>query len=320
MTQALSFSARDVIRTMVEYHVASNRRLWDHVMAHVTDEHFTQPLGYSLGSIRHQVVHLAATDRYWLHDIQVKPVTGLEPEDYKTRESFSAVWEGIEQALLTYVQSLTDADLAEVPDGLTESRWQALMHIVNHGTDHRAQILSMLHGLGVPTFEQDFADYLRRHRRLSKADVLNPIRFRRSQWEQALASIPQERMAEPAIGEWSIKDIVAHLTWYDREMANVLKARPVASSEWWNLPREERNQRIFEQHRNQPLAEVLQEHDKAHRQLVEAIEKLGDEDLNGPSPIREMRPGSKLWMMLEENTWFHYLLHTEALWAWLDRT
>ena len=160
-------SYKNIIRTLVEYHVASNRRLWDHLMAQLTDEQFTQALSYSHGSIRQQVVHLAQTDRYWLHDIQTKPVTGLNAEDYPTRESFGPIWEEIEQALVKYVQSLTDADLEAVPEGLMEKRWEALTHIVNHGTDHRAQILSMLHSLGVPTFGQDFADYLRRQRWMS---------------------------------------------------------------------------------------------------------------------------------------------------------
>ena len=111
---------------------------------------------------------------------------------------------------------------------------------------------------------------------------------------------------------------MAHLTWYDREMVGVLKARQLAGSEWWNLPLEERNRRIFKQYRSQPLAEVLQEHDEVHRLLVKEIEPLDDEELNDPSRIREMLPGSKLWMVLEENTWVHYLVHTETLWAWLD--
>src|SRR5262245_45545267 len=110
-------SAQNIIRTLVEYHVASNRRLWAHLVEHLTDEQFTQELGFSRGSIRHQVVHLAATDRYWLHDIQDKPVTGLEPEDYPTRASFGATWETVEQALLEYVCSLTDADLDVAPEG-----------------------------------------------------------------------------------------------------------------------------------------------------------------------------------------------------------
>ena len=36
-------------------------------------------------------------------------------------------------------------------------RWQALLHLVNHGTDHRATVLERLHALGVPTFDQDLS-------------------------------------------------------------------------------------------------------------------------------------------------------------------
>ena len=40
------------------------------------------------------------------------------------------------------------------------ARWQILLHMVNHGTDHRAQILARLHELGAPTTEQDLVLYL----------------------------------------------------------------------------------------------------------------------------------------------------------------
>jgi uncharacterized damage-inducible protein DinB len=306
-------SYENIIRSLVGYHVASNRRLWDHLAEHLTDEQFTQPLDYSHGSIRNQVVHLAATDRYWLHDIQMKPVTGLDPQDYPTRQSFAATLEGIEVALEDYVQSLADTDLEEVPGGLMERRWEALVHIVNHGTDHRAQILSMLHSLGVPTFGQDFPDYLRSLRRVSKAQVLELIRFWHAKWEQALESIPHERMEAPAAGGWSVKDFLAHLTWYEREMVYTLKERKFSTSAWWDLPRDERNQLIYEQQRKQPLEQVLEEHNLFHTALIEEIEQLEDDDLNDPARISGMPPGSKLWEVLERNTWFHYLQHSEAL-------
>jgi hypothetical protein len=50
-----------------------------------------------------------------------------------------------------------------------------------------------------------------------------------------------------------------------------------------------------------------------HRALIEELEQLDDEDLNDPARIGELPPGSKLWMVLEQNTWIHYLEHTEAL-------
>jgi uncharacterized damage-inducible protein DinB len=48
------------------------------------------------------------------------------------------------------------------PDG--EDRdlilWQVLLHVVNHGTDHRAQVLRFLNDLGVETTSQDYKFYV----------------------------------------------------------------------------------------------------------------------------------------------------------------
>jgi uncharacterized damage-inducible protein DinB len=38
--------------------------------------------------------------------------------------------------------------------------WQVLIHVVNHGTDHRAQILRILHDFGLKTTSQDFIFYV----------------------------------------------------------------------------------------------------------------------------------------------------------------
>lgn len=303
-----------IVQTLVEYHVASNRRLWAHIVEHLTDAQFVEDVGYAHGSLRNQIVHVAVTDRYWLHDVQVKPVTGLNPEDYPTRESFTSVFEEIEDALLQYVRSLNGPDFEVTPQGLTLSRGEALAHVVNHGTDHRAQILSMLHGLGAPTFEQDLGQFLHDGRMLSKEQVLDLITFRRGQWKEALAGVPQQRLEELVLGQWSIKDVVAHITWHDREMLGVLRTRKLAGSPWWDLPLEERNRRIHEQLRDQPLAQVLREHDEVHEQLLVELERLEDEDLNDGARIEGMIPGADLGGVLEENTWGHYLVHTESLW------
>ena len=34
--------------------------------------------------------------------------------------------------------------------------WQVLLHVVNHGTDHRAQLLRLLNDLGLETTSQDY--------------------------------------------------------------------------------------------------------------------------------------------------------------------
>ncbi len=225
--------------------------------------------------------------------------------------------EAIEQALLDYVHALTEAELAAVPDGLLETRWEALVHIFTHGTDHRAQILSMLHGLGAPTFNQDFGDHRRRQRRVSKSAVLRLMLFRRGEWDRLVAGVPAARLEEATPAGWRLKDTLAHLTWYDRSLLETVQTRRLAPAEAWALPPDERNRRIEEQHRDQPLAAVLEAHFSTHRALLEAIEALDDADLIEPDRIAGLPAGSTLWMALERNIWGHYLEHTETLWAWL---
>jgi uncharacterized damage-inducible protein DinB len=41
-----------------------------------------------------------------------------------------------------------------------DPRWAILLHLVNHGTDHRATVLEKLTDLGAPTFDQDFIFWL----------------------------------------------------------------------------------------------------------------------------------------------------------------
>ena len=60
-----------------------------------------------------------------------------------------------------YLADLTDEVCNASFDWTSDSlrKWQIMMHVLNHATDHRAQTLAMLHSLGAPTFAQDMVFY-----------------------------------------------------------------------------------------------------------------------------------------------------------------
>lgn len=158
----------DYVRSLIDYHIGANNQLWDCVMA-LTDEQFVQPCPYSLGSVRHHMVHLASTDMRWLGRLQeTTPQPSLKFEDFPTRDAARAKHNEIAEQLRAYIENLDDAALArsatyEIPHrgGLkTDPVWQIIAHLVNHGTDHRAQVLRLLYDFGAPTFEQDLIIYL----------------------------------------------------------------------------------------------------------------------------------------------------------------
>jgi uncharacterized damage-inducible protein DinB len=157
----------DAFRHFYGYHFSENRNLWDAYVTQLTDEQFTQDTSYSRGSVRNQVVHLMSVDDTWFS--QLRGVEPPEPVDPATldRTSIRAQWDAVEQRMHDYLADLRDDMLSEKPFPEGEDQdlivWQVLLHVVNHGTDHRAQLLRMLNDLGVKTVSQDYIFYVYDH-------------------------------------------------------------------------------------------------------------------------------------------------------------
>ena len=156
------------IKDIYQYNYALHRRVWESI-DQITGEQFTQEIDYSIGSIRNHMVHLADVDERWMTRLKENPMPDrLEYEDFPTRQSIRAKWDEVERYVLDYVDSLTDEVLEQTLEfdmphrgGIkTNTYWQILVHVANHGTDHRAQVLRLLHEFGAPTFDQDYAIYL----------------------------------------------------------------------------------------------------------------------------------------------------------------
>jgi uncharacterized damage-inducible protein DinB len=154
--------AVEIVRTMIAYNASLNRRLWDSMMQ-LTEAQFVQDAPYSEGSLRNHIVHVAGVNRRWLRGLRELPEPMSfkpDPRDYPDRASARALWEDVSQDLDAYVAALDEARLEQTARGMNEPIWQILMHLVNHGTDHRAQMLRIVHDLGGPSFAQDFIIYL----------------------------------------------------------------------------------------------------------------------------------------------------------------
>ena len=95
---------------------------------------------------------------------------------------------------------------------------------------------------------------------MDKATFMKMLQETRGQWEELLAQIDEERMLQPgATGKWSVKDVIAHVMWGERELAPVMRAHVVAGSELWDLSDDERNEIWYQQNRERPLQEIMSE-------------------------------------------------------------
>ena len=94
-------------------------------------------------------------------DASKTPIAGA---DYPTTWVEFLDWFHSEQACRDYLEKLQDDMLFNKPFADGEDKdlilWQVLLHVANHGTDHRAQLLRLLNDLGVKTESQDYIFYV----------------------------------------------------------------------------------------------------------------------------------------------------------------
>ena len=157
----------NAFRHFYDYHFSENRKTWDRYVTTLTDEQFTQHAAYSRGSVRDQILHLISCDDLWFSGLRgVEIPEDLNPENFQDRESIRAHWDNVEETMREYLAKLRDEMLFDKPlEGEDKDLivWQVLLHVANHGTDHRAQILRLLNDMGVETKYQDYIFYTYEH-------------------------------------------------------------------------------------------------------------------------------------------------------------
>lgn len=161
---------------------------------------------------------------------------------------------------------------------------------------------------------------------MTGARLAGILRTERAQWNALLARVGVDRMEEPGVeGTWSVKQLVAHLTWYERVV--VEGAQQVLGTGQYArvrtglaaLPMDERNDRIAAESHTRPVGDVLAEADQVVGQLLALVAAVPDDILNDPRRLG-LPDDVVPWMLVANNSYAHYREHAEAIRTWLDRT
>jgi len=162
---------------------------------------------------------------------------------------------------------------------------------------------------------------------MDKQNLLDAIQNEADQWETFLEEVGEGRMEEPgATGEWSFKDVVAHLSmWRSRTLARLAAARQgqAPSSQFWPAGWEEDNDEdiekinhwIYEENCDRTLGDVLNESRQQFRHMRELVRGLSDEDLFNPDRF-EWMDGKSLSTLINFSH-FHEE-HEPVLRYWLE--
>lgn len=120
----------------------------------------------------------------------------------------------------------------------------------------------------------------------SKSTIIEKLQTERRRLEQNLSLLTLKDMAQPGVaGDWSVKDILAHLADWEAHMPNWLDAArrgdPVAEIEtdlnWKQF--DAFNQRIYERQRDQSPDEVLAYFRDTHHQFMAMVKTMPEDEM-----------------------------------------
>ena len=157
---------------------------------------------------------------------------------------------------------------------------------------------------------------------MTGARLAEILQAERAQWRALLAEVGPERMEIPgAAGEWSVKQLVAHLTWYEQAVLD--GARQVMGGQSFTRPggaleaMDERNARIAAAAGDRPLAGVLSDSEQVFSDLLTMLARVPDAMLNDAT-LLGLPDDIPPWMRVANNSYAHYREHAADLRAWLD--
>jgi uncharacterized damage-inducible protein DinB len=146
----------EYLHLLLDYHYWARDRMLDAIGA-LSVEQYERDMGNSFASVRDTANHLFHAEWIWhARWIGETPTAAARP-GVADRDALRSLWTIQESRIRSFVASLGTNGIDRVFEYRTlagvEMRskfWEMLVHVVNHGTYHRGQIVTMMRQLGCP--------------------------------------------------------------------------------------------------------------------------------------------------------------------------
>lgn len=155
---------------------------------------------------------------------------------------------------------------------------------------------------------------------MNKVFILSKLETGRNDILALLELFSQEQMEIPGvIGDWSLKDLLVHLTRWEAELVKLLwQAKREIQPSTIHFSQESTdaiNERWFEESKTRDLDKVWQDFDTVREQTIRRVKEFSDTELVNPGYFKWSQ-GKPLWEWIAADSYDHEAEHRENILAW----
>jgi uncharacterized protein (TIGR03083 family) len=151
---------------------------------------------------------------------------------------------------------------------------------------------------------------------MNRQQLLQKLDQAWAQIKESYAGLSDSQLTEPGVmGDWSVKDILAHVTWWEEEALKHLPLiikqgkPPRYSTQYGGI--DAFNALMMERRQDLSLADVLQQQEETHRRLIDYLQSAPEEQFTHETRFRHR---------LRLDTYSHYPKHAKAIREWRERS
>jgi len=156
---------------------------------------------------------------------------------------------------------------------------------------------------------------------MTQIELLEKIRLSRQSLVAVLETVPFERRDEPGVsGEWSVKDILVHLTYWEGQLVTLLfqlrSGAPPSTVHFGTRDVEEVNAAWFQQGRSRLWEMAWRDFTGLGTQLPRRVQEFNDAELNSTRFHPKLK-GQPLSEWIASDSYEHEDEHRAAIEHWL---
>lgn len=146
---------KDTINQLTAYDCWATRQM-NRFLSQLDEAKLTMEIASSFSSLQKTVFHIKNAQALWLKRFHGESTLGWQENDFAGWDTLWKQWEQIAEEFRAYATWLSEVELLEEFDyqntkgqAFRQPRYEAILHVVNHGTYHRGQLVTMAREAGV---------------------------------------------------------------------------------------------------------------------------------------------------------------------------